>query len=209
MLVSVEGNIGAGKSTLLAALASRGLDVVQEPIEAWTDCHGVNLLAAFYAEPKRYAYVFQSVAFLSRLNALDAVGTRDAGLVFAERSPVSDYCFARNCYESGMLDECEWAAYRYWWTRPMRMPDLVVYLRASPETCFERTQKRKRPEEAGVSLEYLQAIHDQHERCLLQGDSPAGQLPCLVVDANVHSDAGALVEEVLKRTSAGRTCPPA
>ena len=192
MLVSVEGNIGAGKSTVLEALASRGFAVVQEPVEAWTNCNGVNLLGAFYKDPKRYAYVFQSVAFLSRLSALERVEAERT--VFAERSPVSDYCFARNCYETGLLDECEWAAYRYWWTRPVRMPDVIVYLRVAPEVCHARTQKRQRPEEASVALEYLQQIHEQHERWLMQNDGPCALPRVIVSDGDIDSILARLSE---------------
>jgi len=38
-----------------------------------------------------------------------------------------------------------------------------VYLRTSPETCFNRIQKRARKEENKVSLTYLKSIHEKHD----------------------------------------------
>jgi len=35
----------------------------------------------------------------------------------------------------------------------------VVYLRCSPEKCFDRTKKRQRAEESEIPLAYLRMIH--------------------------------------------------
>lgn len=39
----------------------------------------------------------------------------------------------------------------------------VIYLRCTPEKCFERTKKRQREEESEIPLEYLTMIHNKHE----------------------------------------------
>jgi deoxyadenosine/deoxycytidine kinase len=41
-------------------------------------------------------------------------------------------------------------------TMPTLVPNGFIYLRAQPETCFRRMQKRARSEEGTVQLEYLQ-----------------------------------------------------
>lgn len=46
------------------------------------------------------------------------------------------------------------------------MPDGFVYLRTDPATCLKRLQKRQRSEEGGVSLDYLQNLHEKHEAWL-------------------------------------------
>lgn len=39
----------------------------------------------------------------------------------------------------------------------------LVYLRTDPEVVYQRIKARARPEEAQVSLEYLQQLHRMHE----------------------------------------------
>lgn len=41
-------------------------------------------------------------------------------------------------------------------TLPTLVPNGFIYLRANPETCYRRMQKRSRSEESTVQLEYLQ-----------------------------------------------------
>lgn len=60
-----------------------------------------------------------------------------------------------------------------------------MYLRSSPELCYERIQRRKRPEEAPLSLGYLQELHETYEHWLLRSKTPA---PVLVIDANREQD---------------------
>ncbi len=50
---------------------------------------------------------------------------------------------------------------------PGLIPDGFIYLRASPDTCHKRMMLRKRAEEGGVTLDYLQGLHEKHESWLL------------------------------------------
>jgi len=85
--IAVEGNIAAGKSTFVSLLArlKRHFYCVPEPVSKWQDVEGsddegppcsqeslvggTNVLQQFYADPKRWAYTFQSYAFISRMRA--------------------------------------------------------------------------------------------------------------------------------------------
>jgi deoxyadenosine/deoxycytidine kinase len=40
----------------------------------------------------------------------------------------------------------------------------VIYLRCDPQICHQRIAQRKRPEESEISIEYLQMLHDKHEK---------------------------------------------
>ena len=59
----VEGSIGAGKTTILECLERRvaatgggaSIVTVPEPIAAWRNVRGHNVLNRFYAEPARWA----------------------------------------------------------------------------------------------------------------------------------------------------------
>ncbi|KAA0163747.1 hypothetical protein FNF27_07882 [Cafeteria roenbergensis] len=84
--IAIEGNIAAGKSTFLRILAEAGLGffVVPEPLSKWqgipadddvempvsaSQDAGMNILDKFYSDQERWAFTFQTYAFLSRLRA--------------------------------------------------------------------------------------------------------------------------------------------
>ena len=135
----IEGNIGAGKSTFLAKVG-RFLDVQQvfEPCSAWQDVGGAgNILQAFYDDGKRWAYTFQSYAFITRVLAQEKNKLLHPDAIqLLERSVYSDrYCFAKNAYESGLMNSLEWALYCEWfeWLVQSRMdtPQGFIYLRTN------------------------------------------------------------------------------
>ena len=50
--------------------------------------------------------------------------------------------------------------------------DLIVYIRTDPGLLQERIMRRGRAEEEGLSLQYLQALHEKHEQWLMTGQWP-------------------------------------
>lgn len=49
----------------------------------------------------------------------------------------------------------------------LRPVDLFIYMRCSPEKCYERLKKRDRKEEQDmIPMDYLKSVHDQHENWL-------------------------------------------
>ncbi len=101
----IEGNIGAGKSTFVS-LIKKELDVhvVYEPHDQWQMVGGTeNLLEKFYTDTARWAYTFQTYAFVSRVRAQEQHRKEYPHMPqVLERSVYSDrYCFAKNCFELG------------------------------------------------------------------------------------------------------------
>lgn len=191
----VEGNIGAGKSTFLKILQKYlNLQIVLEPHERWQNIlEGENLLDKFYRDPQRWAYTFQSYAFVSRVMEQEAHASTNPFLVqILERSVFSDrYCFAQNCFELGYMSALEWKLYQEWFEwlveTYVAKPDGIIYVRTSPDTCYERLHKRSRVEEMSVSREYLKRLHDKHERWLIEKEqiSPSVKdIPVLVLECN-------------------------
>lgn len=185
----VEGNIGVGKSTFLR-LVQNNLDcqMVFEPHEKWQDINGAgNLLHHFYDDTPRWAYTFQSYAFITRVMEQDACALKQPDAVqVVERSVFSDrYCFAQLATEAGNMNKLEWQVYQHWFDwligAHMNRPAGFIYLRTSPETCLTRLKKRARSEETGVSLEYLTALHNKHENWLMHGTD----IPVLVLDCDI------------------------
>lgn len=193
---SVEGNIGAGKSTFLSLIEKNlDLDVIYEPTDKWQRKEkGDNLLDLFYSDTKRWAYTFQSYAFISRIQTqLEYYKTHtDNGVYVYERSVYCDrYCFAKNCFELGLMTELEWHIYTEWFgwlvqAYTMR-PHGFIYLKADPTICHERIEMRGRTEEKSIPLSYLTALHERHEEWLIAQKEVMPflkNIPVLIVDCN-------------------------
>lgn len=191
----VEGNIGAGKSTFLMILKQYlNLQVVPEPCDKWQTVAGkFNLLDQFYRDPKRWAYTFQTYAFITRVMQKSQYAQKnDFGVQIVERSVFSDrYCFAQNSHELGFMDELEWELYKEWFNWVLNNyitpPQGFIYLRTNPEICYERLKKRNRHEEETVSRDYLESLHQKHESWLVKKENIASALvkvPVLVLEAD-------------------------
>jgi deoxyadenosine/deoxycytidine kinase len=173
-LLIVEGNIGAGKSTFLKLIGKRlNAQLVYEPIDKWQNVSGENILEHFYKDTQRWAYTFQTFAFITRVIAQqEQAKTNICPMQVLERSVYSDrYCFAKNCFELGLMTALEWKLYQEWFSWLVEnyapRPDAFIYLKTDPEVCYERLLKRNRSEEAGVGLDYLRLVHNKHEEWLI------------------------------------------
>lgn len=190
----IEGNIGVGKSTFLRAVYQHisDINVVFEPLNKWQDTeYGKGLLTNFYEEPKRWAYTFELLTMICRVQ--DHLTEQERKKVtLIERSVYSGYyCFAYNSYKQGFLTELEWNMYQQWCSRIMLCkclpPQGFIYLRVHPEVAFERIKIRNRQAEKNISLAYLKQIHTRHETFLIQKEGVLPQLkrvPVLVLDCN-------------------------
>lgn len=192
----VEGNIGAGKSTFVRILTDfLQAHPVYEPHEKWQNVPngGGNLLEAFYKDIKRWAYTFQSYAFVTRVLEQERAEKEAAyDFLVEERSVYSDrLCFAKNCYEMGLMSELEWSLYKEWFSWLVEgythKPSGFIYLRVNPETCYKRVKLRSRGEETSVGLDYLEKIHNKHDNWLQHKEELfpfLKDVPVLVLDTN-------------------------
>ncbi len=188
----LEGNIGSGKSTFLSLVKKNlTIEVLYEPTDQWQNVgEAGNLLDLFYNDMPRWAYTFQSYAFLSRVKMLNVVDTGTPRL--AERSIYCDrFCFAKNCFERGVMTALEWQLYQEWFawlaTQCVSRPQGFIYLRTSPEVSYNRLQKRSRCEESSVALSYLQEIHQKHDDWLIHKKETIDLLvdvPVLVINGD-------------------------
>lgn len=189
-LFYVEGNIGSGKTTLLEKLGNRqDTEVFVEPVDVWTSIEGndgKNLLESFYLNPKRYAHLLQTIIFTTRLESVDVPQVKPIRI--CERSVLTDKnVFVKNAIQNGMFDSLEKNCYGKWFdwleSKFQKKPTGIIYLRTSPEKCYERMKKRNREGEETVSLEYLRDIHKRHDEWLIN-------LPCpvLIVDNDADDD---------------------
>lgn len=227
--VSIEGNIAVGKSTFARLLESACSDweVMAEPVSRWQSIQTVaakepdappqttisNLLQMMYQDPQRWSYTFQTYSCMSRLRTqlqpppsrlLHSQGTP---VQVYERSVYSDrYIFALNMFELDCINSSEWAVYQDWHTFLVEQfgqqveLEGIIYLKASPQTCLERLKRRGRTEEEGVKLDYLEKLHVQHERWLVEKTTEIHfeklkKIPILQLDAGVEFQSDPEVQE--------------
>lgn len=196
-LFVLEGNIGAGKTTFLKILNTHlpQVTVIQEPTKKWQHVTGDdNILNLFYKDTKRWAYTFQSYAFISRVQAILEQQAKHSpeDTYILERSVYCDrFCFAKNCFESGFMTKLEWQIYKEWfnWLAENYIPHPAgfIYLQTTPHVSFTRSTKRSRAEESNIPLEYFEALHKKHEDWLIHKHDIPQYLcatPTLTLDCN-------------------------
>ena len=191
----LEGNVGVGKSTLLEKIQEHVpyLNVITESVSNWSnDDTQESLLARFYADIPRWSYTLETYTLLTRVQEHLKIQQDPNPFKIVERSLYAgNYCFARNGYLQGAMDDIEWSIYNKFFDflvlGKCKTPTGFIYLQADPEICLARSQKRNRPGEEAIPLEYLQQIHDQHERYLIRKEGVLPELvnvPVLVLDGS-------------------------
>ena len=224
VILSIEGNIGSGKSTLVQYLQTvLGTEVgnicfLEEPVDEWDevkDEHGVTILENYYANQSAHAFLFQMMAYISRLNKIKTALQGDYDVIIMERSLETDrHVFAQMLRDSEQMTQMEFTVYMRWYGHFMsEIPEAhVVYLRTDPEVVAARVKKRARPGE-DIPLSYLQQVSSSTMSdgirvaivgCLrFMADSPIfhSQFPgflveWLVIDGNMDCDLlGILVSD--------------
>jgi len=207
--VVLEGNIGAGKSTFLNIIQEYlTVPVIYEPVDQWQSVGTGkdNLLERFYTDTTRWAYTFQSYAFVTRVRAQEEQMKQNPyPISVLERSVFSDrYCFAKNAFENGHMNALEWKLYQEWFAwlveQYVTQPAGFIYLRTNPEICYQRLIKRDRQEEATVSLDYLKQLHDRHDTWLQkkEGILPTLQeVPVLILDCAQEFESDSAYQDEL------------
>jgi deoxyguanosine kinase len=151
--VVVEGCIGVGKTTLTGLLAERlGARTVVEVVEE------NPFLAEFYKDQVAHAFKTQMFFLLSRFKQQDGIGQAD----LFQRAVVADYMFAKDrIFAELTLSGSELALYDQVFhalSTRVKVPDLVVYLRAPMEVILKRIQRRGRPFEQDIERAYLENL---------------------------------------------------
>ena len=148
--IVVEGPIGAGKTSLVRKLAFHlgGRELLEAP-------ETNPFLPGFYQDPPRYALPTQLHFLLQRVNQLKHLNQADGAVPMT----VADFMLDKDpLFAAINLDPDEYELYQglYGHVRPHApVPDLVIYLQASPATLLERVRRRRVDYERGLALDYL------------------------------------------------------
>lgn len=186
--IIIEGNIGAGKSTLLQyfkQFPETKILTFREPVEQWSNFHGVNLLDLMYTDRSTWAFSFQLFALLTMLKTHQI--STEHKIKIMERSFYSSKIFTKANAILNAINPIQCEILNHWYDFiekefPIHV-DLIIYLQTTPEMLMDRIKTRNRPEEQGMELSYLKMIHELHEDCFIRGTEflPA---PISIIDGN-------------------------
>ena len=161
MHIAVAGNIGSGKTTLTKLLAHRyGWTPRFEPVD------NNPYLADFYADMPRWSFNLQ-IYFLSKRFKEVVEISKSKEVIIQDRTIFEDArIFAPNLHGQGMMSDRDFANYSDLFDLMMslvKLPDLMIYLRASVPHLVSNIQQRGRDYEQSIQLEYLQNLNQRYD----------------------------------------------
>lgn len=161
VFLAVAGSIGSGKTTLTRRLVHRlgfvGL------YESTTDN---PYLADFYGDMRRWALPLQLRFLGARVE--QTVGVQRQGVsAIQDRTCYEDAeIFAAHLHERGDMDDRDWDTYGLLSGQllaGLEPPDLLVYLRRSPDDCARQIASRGRDYEQSIPTEYLARLGELYD----------------------------------------------
>lgn len=156
--VVIEGNIGAGKTTLATRIAEKFN--ARLILERFADN---PFLPKFYNDPEKYSFPLELSFLASRYKQLqEELVPQDLFKAFT----VADYYFMKSLvFASSTLRGDEYNLYRqifYIIYGSLPKPDIFVYLHLNPEKLIKNIEKRGRPYEKSITIDYLQKIQESY-----------------------------------------------
>lgn len=161
MFVVVAGNIGSGKTTLTKKLSEAlGWKPHFESVQ------DNPYLADFYKDMSRWSFPLQVYFLNHRFNAHKEIESLPASSI-QDRSIYEDAnIFARALFESGKLDERDYANYRQLFESMIQYlspPTLMIFLRRSVPKLQERIKQRGRDYEQEIPVDYLTSLNEYYD----------------------------------------------
>jgi deoxynucleoside kinase len=180
--VSIDGSIGAGKtSAICGAVAPLGIPYHLEPVEQWE-----FLLKKMYEDPHRWAMTF-NVSVLLTMNRFAEQQQQE--VVVHERSPLScRYVFSELQHEMGFMTDEEMAIVDDAFQQTSWVPDVLLYIRTSPEVAFARMRGRDRECEESVDMRYLRRLHLKYEQFIQRIILGLPDTRVFVIDGDKEAD---------------------
>ena len=161
MHIAIAGNIGSGKSTLTKMLAKHyGWEPRYEAVE-----HN-PYLEDYYRDIHRWSFNLEVYFLKERFRDLLAIAEADHTIIQDRTIYEGVYVFMQNNKAMGNLSERDYLTYMELFEQMMsmvRLPDLMIYLRASVPHLVGNIQKRGREYEQTIQLDYLQNLNERYE----------------------------------------------
>ena len=173
--IAVEGPIGVGKTTLARRIADTfDYDLLLEEAE-------LNpFLERFYQHRQQTALATQLFFLFQRVQKITELKQRD----MFDQARVADFVLEKDpLFARVNLEPDEFALYEKVFDK-MRVdapvPDLVIYLQASPDRLLERIDRRGIDAERLIDRQYLEQLNEVYSEFFLYYDAA----PLLIINAN-------------------------
>lgn len=186
--IAVCGNIGSGKTTLTEKLSKHyGWTPLYESVDK------NPYLEDFYEDMARWAFNLQVYFLNSRFRQITSIQSSTATTI-QDRTIYEDaYIFAANLYKSGYISDRDYQSYLDIFNSMIAFvepPDLLIFLKADIPKLVAQIQKRGRPFEDAMRIDYLKNLNKHYDQWIAgYKDSRL-----LVIDMN-HLDFVASVED--------------
>ena len=146
--LAIAGNIGVGKTELTTRLASElGWVAYYEPVIQ------NPYLDPFYRDMPRWSFHLQIYFLGERFKAQVEIGRSSLPFI-QDRTIYEDAeIFARTLHDQGSMTDVDYENYTslfHCMVDFLRKPDVILYLRARPETLMDRIFRRGRESEIGL-----------------------------------------------------------
>ena len=176
--IAVCGNIGAGKTTLTEKLAKHyGWRPLFESVDK------NPYLEDFYGNMSRWAFNLQVYFLNSRFRQMQEIQASNVTTI-QDRTIYEDaYIFAAHLHESGYIPERDYASYLDIFNSMIDLiepPDLLIYLKADIPKLISHIQKRGRPYEDAMRIDYLKNLNKHYDQWI----STYKESRLLVIDMN-------------------------
>ena len=161
MHIAVAGNIGSGKSTLTSLLAKHyGWEARFEAVE-----HN-PYLEDYYRDIHRWSFNLEVYFLKERFRDLIDIAQADHTIIQDRTIYEGVYVFMANNKAMGNLTDRDYETYMELFEQMMtvvKVPDLMIYLKASVPHLVGNIQKRGREYEQTIQLEYLQNLNERYD----------------------------------------------
>ncbi len=194
--LGIAGNIGSGKSSLTTKLAKQ-----YQFMPFYESVEDNPYLPDFYKDMSRWSFHLQVYFLSSRFHQQNKLDRMKQSIIMDRTIYEDAEIFAKNLNVIGMLDERDYSNYLALYeemTSFLKVPDLLIYLRASVPTLVRQIQMRGREYEASISIEYLNRLNELYETWI----QTYSKGPKLIIETddldfvNVEEDFGKILKMV-------------
>ena len=195
MFIGISGIIGVGKSTLTENLANHlGYKAYNEPVK------DNPYLEDFYADMHRWGAMMQIHLLFRRFEQHQQIVWNAGKGAVQDRTIYEDTIFARMLHESEFIDQRDYETYLGHFNlmkRYLVYPDLLIYLRVDPKTSLQRISERGRKAEVGITLEYMEKLHEGYEEFIKEMNC---YTQVLILDWNQYISMDEVVGQISEKS---------